>query len=364
MAGTHITLPTSFRKLECHTLSTDFRNATDIVECPIPECGPKDVLVKLTHAGINASDINFTAGRYAPGVNPPFDVGFEGVGTVAAIGKDVRATTVGSAVGVAKNGCFTEYIVCREKELLPLPSAAPEFVPLLVSAATASVALEKVGELKGMAALMKGETIVEHRPETVLVTAAAGGTGQFAVQLAKLAGNHVIGTCSTDEKVEFLKSIGCDRPINYKKEDLGAVLRTEYTEGVDVVYESVGGTTFETCMKALKDKGRLIVIGAISGYAAGTAWKRDGKQAMSIPMMMLAKSASIRGFFLFHYSREWRGHIPRLSTLVQEKRLKSVIDMRHSNGNGLDGVKDAVDYLYSGKNVGKVVVELTKRSRL
>jgi len=65
----------------------------------------------------------------------------------------------------------------------------------------------------------------------VLVTAAAGGTGVFAVQLAKLAGNHVIGTCSSDEKIQMLKQLGCDRVINYKKENMAQVLKTEYPDG-------------------------------------------------------------------------------------------------------------------------------------
>lgn len=82
---------------------------------------------------------------------------------------------------------------------------------------TASIALEQVGQMKS--------------GQTVLVTAAAGGTGVFAVQLAKLAGNHVIGTCSSDEKIGMLKQLGCDRVINYKKENFAKVLKTEYPQG-------------------------------------------------------------------------------------------------------------------------------------
>ena len=100
----------------------------------------------------------------------------------------------------------------------------------------------------------------------MLVTAAAGGTGQFAVQLAKLAGCHVIGTCSTDEKAAFLQRIGCDQPINYKRESLQQVLREEYPGGVGVVHEGVGGEVFNTCVKNLAVKGRLVVIGFIDSY--------------------------------------------------------------------------------------------------
>lgn len=85
--------------------------------------------------------------------------------------------------------------------------------------------------------------------ETILVTAAAGGAGQIAVQLAKQAGNHVIGTCSNEEKVAMLKAMGCDRVINYKTEDFGNVLKTEYPRGVDIVFESVGGEFFNICLR-------------------------------------------------------------------------------------------------------------------
>ncbi len=79
--------------------------------------------------------------------------------------------------------------------------------------------------------------------EVVYISAAAGGVGSFAVQLAKAAGNHVIGSTSRDEKIEYLRAIGCDRPINYKKEDIGAVLKKEYPGGVNIAYDTAGGTT-------------------------------------------------------------------------------------------------------------------------
>ena len=100
----------------------------------------------------------------------------------------------------------------------------------------------------------------------MLFLAAAGGTGQFAVQLAKLAGNHVIGTCGSEDKVKFLKEIGCDRVINYKKEDVGTVLKKEYPNGVDLVYECVGGKMLEAAVNSLAIHGKIVVIGMISGY--------------------------------------------------------------------------------------------------
>lgn len=135
-----------------------------------------------------------------------------------------------------------------------------------------------------------------------LCAAAAGATGSFAVQLAKQAGCHVIGTCSSDDKAAMLKGLGCDRPVNYKKEDLFKVLREEYPKGVDVVYEGVGGKMFDVALNNLAVKGRLVVIGFISGYQDSTGWTGAGSTQKPIGPKILGKSASIRGFFLNDYA--------------------------------------------------------------
>jgi len=223
----------------------------------------------------------------------------------------------------------------------------PEILPLAVSGLTASIALEQVGDMKPGGG------------ETVLVTAAAGGTGQFAVQLAKMAGNHVIGTCSSDNKVEFLKKLGCDRVVNYKKEDLNAVLRKEYPSGIDIVYESVGGDTYEVCVNNLAVRGRLIIIGMMSGYESGNAWRdgKDGKTTIPLPARLIGKSASVRGFFLNNFTKEFMKHTILLFTLYNEGKLKSCVERKHFKG--LEQVADAIEFLYKGKNIGKVVVDIS-----
>mmetsp|Transcript_307 Transcript_307/g.906 ORF Transcript_307/g.906 Transcript_307/m.906 type:complete len:345 (-) Transcript_307:101-1135(-) len=337
-----------FRKIVCEKLGTEFRNVTRIVDAPIPELQPKQVLVKNIWAGINASDINFTAGRYMPGVQPPFDTGFESLGQVEAVGPDCTLK-VGQPVAALSFGAFSEYQVHHQKAVIPMPAVDPKLVPLLVSGLTASIALEQVGEMKS--------------GETVLVTAAAGATGLFAVQLAKLAGNRVIGTCSSDDKVEILKQMGCERAVNYKKESLKDVLRNEYPDGVDLVYESVGGEMFETCVNALAVRGRIIIIGFVSGYQDQTGWSGEGAKAPVGPPLavkLLSKSCSLRGFFLNHYTKEFNRHAADLAALVQQGKLSSVVDP--TPFVGLEAVADGVDHMYTGKNIGKVVVKLQDHS--
>ena len=291
----------------------------------------------------------FSIGRYSLQPTPtPYPLGFEAAGEVVAIGNECPDHHIGDAVVyiIATAGAYSEYTVVPAQGTTPIPKLEPEYVPLVVSGATAMMSLDKLGDLK--------------EGSKVLVTAAAGGTGQFAVQLARLAGCHVIGTCSTDEKVEFLRSIGCHRPINYKREDLMSVLKEEYPEGVDVVYENVGGEVFNTCMKNLSIGGRLIIIGMVSQYQQDSV---NVLPTVPIQQILLSKSASLRGFFLPYFIGDVPAHVKKLIELLQAKKIKSAVDLGTAHGGGagfkgLPAILDAVDYLYSSKNVGKILVDL------
>ncbi|RMX67721.1 hypothetical protein KXD40_005902 [Peronospora effusa] len=335
------------RKIICEKLSTDFRKCTAIISFQVPKLKQDDVLIQTRYCGINASDINYTNGAYLPGVQPPFDCGFEALGIVLDIGPGVTKFKKGDAVASTSYGAFAEHLVAKERFLVKIPAAVPEVLPIIVCGLTASMALEYVGQMT--------------HGETVLITAAAGATGQFAVQLAKLAGNHVIGTCSSSDKVEYLRSIGCDRPINYREEKVDNVLKKEYPSGINLVFESVGGEMFETCVNNIAHKGRIIVIGAIAGYQDSSTWKHKANKATTpLPSKLLAKSASVRGFFFNDYFRETQAHTKKLTTLVQRGVLNAGVDP--TKFYGLEDIPNAIDYMYERKNIGKIVVNLNKGS--
>lgn len=341
-------IPTSMKKLVGTKLSPNFREAVTLQhDVPVPLPGDGDLLVRNRFVGINASDINHSAGRYDTSVKPPFDVGFEGIGEVVALGLSASARyTVGQTVAYMRFGAFAEYTIVPAKEAIPVPSVKPEFLTLLISGTTAYISLKELGQLS--------------EGKTVLVTAAAGGTGQFAVQLAKKAKCHVIGTCSSDEKSSFLKSIGCDHPINYKTENVAAVLKKDYPKGVDVVYESVGGKMFDMAVNSLSIKGCLIIIGFISGYQTPTGLQPV--HAEMLPAKLLKKSASIQGFFLNHYFSEYPMAMKHLVKMYENRELVCEVDLGDMAPEGkfigLESVFNAIDYMYMGKNHGKVVVEL------
>ena len=330
-------LPESYRKLIATELTTDFRQAAEIVEVPLPDPGPGEVLVENRYAGVNATDVNITAGRYNPEAEPPFDLGAEATGVVVAVGQAVKHVSVGDAVVTSTlGGGYREYHLANARHVVPVPEASPEALTVVVSGLTASIALTVVGRMS--------------RGQNVLVTAAAGGTGQYAVQLAKLAGNHVVGTCGGPEKANFLRELGCDRVINYRAEDVGEVLAEEYPKGLDLVYESVGGALFDTAVQALAVHGRLLSIGFISEYI-------EGPEAVEQPRIytrLLGRSASVHGFFLPHFRDHYAEHTRRLFELLGEGRLTVAID--ETAFEGIEAVVDAVEYLHGGRNVGKVVV--------
>ena len=329
----------TYRKLIATKLTTDFRDAAKIVHEDVPDPKPHEVVIRNKFAGVNATDVNITAGRYQPGTRPPIDLGAEAAGIVEKVGADVKHLKEGDAVVTSTlGGGYREMNVVRASNALPVEEPTPEALSIMVSGLTASIALEEVGELSS--------------GETVLVTAAAGGTGQYAVQLAKRAGNHVIGTCGSPEKVEMLERLGCDHPINYKEEDVGEVLASNYPSGVNLVYEGVGGELFDTCVDNLARFGRLIAIGYVSEYKSGAA-KVESER---IYTRLLPKSASIRGFFLPHFAESFAEHMTRLMKLQQSGALHVSID--ENVFEGIESIPDAVEYLHTGNSRGKVVVRL------
>ena len=360
-------VPDASRRVVVHRLSSDFAAATRVVSAPTPVPKRGEVLIERRWTGVNASDVNFTAGRYFGGAKKaaallPFDAGFESVGVVAALGPGVAEAhpdlIPGQPVATTTYGGFSEYAVAPAKLVVPVPEASPAATALLTSGLTASIAMERLGGISAFAGANTRPSPPERR-RTVLVTAAAGGTGQVAVQLAKLAGHHVVATCGGEKKARMLAGLGVDRVVNYKTERLKDVLRSEYSGGVDLVYESVGGEMFETAVDALAPHGVLIVIGMMSQYTSGgddasEAWTPSVYKGL--PEKLLWKSASVRGFFLPQHARHFRRHLAGLFELVRSGKMRIEIDP--TSFKGLEAVSRAVAHLQGGTSMGKVVVDV------
>ncbi|XP_029851654.2 prostaglandin reductase 3 [Ixodes scapularis] len=343
-------LPSEYKKLICVKVTSNFREAVSVVTEQTPKLKHDEVFLKTKYAGINASDWNITVARYSA-ATPPFNVGFDSVAEVVAVGDDVKHLPVGSAVATINMpgfGAFSEYQRIRASKVFPIPRAVPEVIPLLISGLTAAIGLDEQGRIK--------------EGETVLITGAAGGLGHVAVQWAKAAKCHVIGTCSSPEKKVYLKSIGCDKVINYKTHDLGTEVEKSYPNGVDVIWDVIGGKTFEVLLNHLSIRGRLVVVGTVvAGY-------QDSDKAFpdvnleDLPSKLLMRSATVSGFFLPQYYRPFPEYLAKLQKMLQDGTISPKVDFGlNADGGelkGLDGCIRGIEYLHSGKSVGKVVVKL------
>ncbi|KAG7394595.1 Prostaglandin reductase 3 [Phytophthora boehmeriae] len=330
----------SYRELLCTKLSTNFREATEIVTHPeLPKASAGHVVVKNKFLGVNATDINVTNGVFNENP-PPFGTGLDAAGTVVEVGPGVSEVKVGDHVVYDKFGAYAEYVEVPIGSVHKLPELSPAALPLTVCGISASIAITECGELS--------------TNETVFVTAAAGGAGQFVVQLAKMAGNHVIGTCSNDEKVEYLKKLSCDRVINYNKESIDAVLKKEYPKGINIAFETIGGDMFKTVFDNMAIRGRIIVFGHISEYRGDTPRSPFTVSAMNEVLLM--KAITVRGFLLRTYSDIIPTHMANLFKLIQEGKLQAGVDP--TKFRGLEQVPDAIDHMYAHKNIGKIVIEL------
>jgi NADPH2:quinone reductase len=235
-----------------------------ITDAPVPTPGPGEVLIRVTAAGVNFVDISQSRGTFAGGPQPPYVAGIEAVGEVA----DGGAHVVGVSI---TGGAFAEYMVLPAAAALPVPPgwSDQEALGLVVNWPTALAALKPLGGLTA--------------GETVLIHAAAGGTGQAAVRMAKHFGATVIATASPS-KHEVVRALGADHVLDSVAADSAAadsavsdfaaeVLRLTGGAGADLVLESAGGPALAASLAATRRvTGRVVVYGLAGGEAAITNW--------------------------------------------------------------------------------------------
>lgn len=223
------------------------------VETPEPKAG--EVLVKLGASGLNYIDVYHRTGLYPLPIPFPFTPGLEGAGTVEAVGEGVTDLVVGDRVTWASQiGSYAEYVVASTDKLIKIPENVDD-----QSAAAAM--------LQGMTAHYLVTSTYELKSgDTALVHAAAGGVGLLLIQMAKRIGARVIGTVSTEAKAELAREAGADEIIRYTEQDFEEeVKRITEGKGVQVVYDSVGKTTFLKSLKCLAPRGMLALFGQSSG---------------------------------------------------------------------------------------------------
>jgi NADPH2:quinone reductase len=260
----------------------DLRLITDV---PVPVPGPDDLLIRVTAAGVNFGDISQAHGTFLGGPQPPYLAGFEAAGEILALGEEVTGLEPGARVIGVGIGCgaFAEYTALPAVAMIPVPPgwAEQDALGVLVNWPTALAALRPLGRIAA--------------GQTVLIHAAAGGTGQAAVKMAKHYGATVIAAASPG-KHETVRALGADHVLDSRGPDLAAeVLGLTGGTGADLVLESAGGATLGASLTAAKRvTGRVIVYGAAGGEAPVTNWELIYKhqvQLIGLNIGMLIQAA-------------------------------------------------------------------------
>lgn len=292
-----------------------------------------EVLLRVKAAGVNFIDVYHRSGLYK---NPlPFVPGVEGAGVVEAVGEGVEGLRQGDRVAWCMSpGGYAEYVTVPARVVVKLP----EGVDFELAAAAMLQGLTAHYLVKSTFALQSGHTALIH--------AAAGGVGLLLVQMAKALGATVIGTTSTEAKAELVRNAGADHVVLYTQEDfVAAVKRISGEKGVDVVYDSVGATTFHGSLKCLRPRGMMVSFGQSSGPVEPVSpLELSGGGSLFLTRPNLAH------YMLDRAELEWRSG--ELFVLIGESKLDVRVDSRYP----LEQAAEAHRALESRKTAGKLIL--------
>lgn len=314
------------KAIRVHELGGAEKLTVEEIEKPIP--GADEVLIKTAAAGINYADTMMRAGNYLTKPDLPFTLGYEAAGTIESLGENVTNLKVGQRVlATTSSGGYAEYATAKAALTMPIPDELGygEATALLVQGLTA---LGLLNETKA--------------GQTILIHAAAGGVGTLLVQLAKHKGLKVIGTASSEQKLQLVADLGADVAINYSEADwTDEVLKATDGKGVDWLIEMVGGDIVGKNLKVLAKHGTMWIYGSASG--------EDFKVSV---LSLMAKNHTIRGYWLMNesvsnriaFTKELLGHLGagRLKIQVTEFPLEQA--------------KEAHEAIENRKTTGKVVL--------
>ncbi|XP_010908254.1 chloroplast envelope quinone oxidoreductase homolog [Elaeis guineensis] len=305
------------------------------VEIPVPSPKKDEVLLKVEAASINPVDWKIQKGMIRPFLPPkfPFIPVTDVAGEILEVGAGVNSYKVGdkvvSMLGMRNGGGLAEYAVAPASLTVHRPPEvfAAEAAGLPIAAVTAILALKTI------------ETKFDGtgKAANVLVTAASGGVGLYAVQLAKLANHHVTATCGA-RNIELVKSLGADEVLDYKTPE-GASLKSPSGRKYDLVVQCTVGIDWSTFEPNLSAKGKVIDLTPGLGTMVRSAWKKltFSKQQL-VPFLVVVRNEDLK--FLVE--------------LVKEGKLKTVVDSRHPLSKAEEAWAKSMD----GHATGKIIVEM------
>lgn len=326
-------------------------NSFELQEKQDPTPGEGEVAIEVEAFGINYADIMARKGMYRDAPKKPFVCGYEVVGRVVEVGKGVSSLNQGDrVVAFTRFGGYATRVITSEMAAARVPEDMANGVALAMAVqySTAWFSAEYQTRL--------------YEGEHVLVQAAAGGVGTALVQMAKRRGCVVYGTAGSDKKLDYLREQGCDHPINYRKDDFYEVIRKmRGEEGLDAVFDSLGGKPFKKGFKLLGNGGRIVGFGAASRSSGIGGVIGDLKLLFGFgfynPAFMLMECKTIIGVNMLrladHRPMKLKQCMEDVIRLTNEGELTPVVGKVFTGGD----VNGAHEYVQSRKSIGKVIVE-------
>ncbi|AWB88364.1 alcohol dehydrogenase [Salinibacterium hongtaonis] len=306
-----------------------------VLETPVP--APGEVLLRTRAVALNFPDVLLARGEYQVRPELPFTPGIELCADVVALGEGVTNVSVGERVVATHIGVMAEYVVVPARVVFSAPSA--------LSDAEASALM--IGYQTGYFGLHRRANL--QPGETLLVHAAAGGVGTAAVQLGKAAGATVIGVVGSDAKRQVALDAGADLVINRRDEDFVTMVN-DFTQGrgADVIYDPVGGETFQRSTKCIAFEGRIIVV----GFAGGEIQSARANHA-------LVKNYGILGLHWGLYEKKAPHLIAEAHEELTRLANSGVIRPLISEVVDFEQAADAVQRLADGTTVGRIAVRVS-----
>jgi len=317
----------------CKTLGPARNLVLEEVASPVPKIN--EVLLDVQAAGVNFPDTLIIEGKYQFQPPLPFSPGGEAAGVVAAVGDKAGAFKVGDRVMALTGwGAFAEQVAVPFYNVLPIPASMdfPTAAAFGMTYGTSMHALSQRGQLQP--------------GETLLVLGASGGVGLAAVEIGKAMGAKVIAAASSAEKLAVAKAAGADELIDYSQASLkDEIKRLTGGQGVDVIYDPVGGELFDQAVRSLAWNGRLLVV----GFASGTIPKMAAN-------LVLLKGAAVLGVFWGAFAQRQpqdnAANFRQLFAWHAEGKLKPLVSKTYP----LAEAGAAIEQLGQRKAVGKLVV--------
>lgn len=323
--------------------------AFELRETNKPICGTDDILIKVECFGLNYAEVMARNGLYGDAPQMPCILGYEVVGIIEGVGDNVEQNNIGKrVVAFTRFGGYAEYAVTNKN------------------------AFTEIGEMNGAQAcciavqyatayFMAIDQINLHPNDKVLVHAGAGGVGSALIQLCKLKGCFVIATAGSDDKLDYMKSLGADEGLNYRKCDYQNEIEKKFGKTTLVAtFNPIGGSTFKKDAALINAGGKVILFGG--SERSGKKWGIFSslnfvfKMGFILPIGLMMKSKSIIGVNMLKIGDYNPTVLARcmknVSELIQQNQIKLHVGKTFNAAE----IAAAHDFLESRKSIGKIVV--------